>query len=158
MVLKTHFFLGAYSKLWFRSLHARHAAGLNFRGGARGHEMPSNGFNDSCHSCNSTGFRAGIPWAELPQPRGFQPHAVLLCPWRSSICDFEVDPHFVTRCRRSGNASKTERICSSGNQEKFLLPSVAAVRTKLPAVMRALELSRSYALHLSAAYTKSGTD
>ena len=45
--------------------------------------MPLYAFKDSWPEWNSAGFQDGILRAQLPQPRGFQPHAVLLSPWHN---------------------------------------------------------------------------
>jgi hypothetical protein len=56
---------------------------LAFRGEARGHEMPSNGFNDSCPSCNSTGFQEGILWRDCHSLEDFS--RTLSCSARGGV-------------------------------------------------------------------------
>lgn len=54
--------------------------------------MPLYAFNDSWTEQNSAALQEEILRAELPQPRGFQPRAVLLCPWHNlSLVIVEIE-------------------------------------------------------------------
>ena len=68
---------------------------------------------DSWPEWNSPGFQEGIRRAELPQPRGFQPHAVLLSPWHNlSFVLVGIERGRSSACRSSNSFMRAS--CSKG--------------------------------------------